>query len=114
MDRYVTGNRPSRVSPEGRNTSPARRISGCYVSASRVIRSPDARLTAARSPILAFAQHKIFRAPFRPTRTESDAESFTEEAVALNQEKEKDSMETRTGTVTPAKASLLNSRFSSS
>ncbi|OJT10578.1 hypothetical protein TRAPUB_12914 [Trametes pubescens] len=68
-------------------------------------------------PVLAFAQHKIFRAPFRPTKTEddiSDAASFTEEAVALNQEKEKTSLETRTGTVTPAKTSLLNSRFSSS
>ncbi|KAI0369029.1 hypothetical protein BV20DRAFT_423669 [Pilatotrama ljubarskyi] len=62
-------------------------------------------------PILAFAQHKIFRGPFRPKSTEfdSDSASFTEENIALNQEKE-----TETRTATPAKDSLLSSRFSSS
>ncbi|KAI0359559.1 hypothetical protein OH77DRAFT_1387263, partial [Trametes cingulata] len=60
-------------------------------------------------PVLAFAQHKIFRGPFRPTSTEfdSDSMSFTEENVALNQEKEPE-----TRTATPAKGSLLSSRFS--
>ncbi|KAI0663955.1 hypothetical protein C8Q70DRAFT_930054 [Cubamyces menziesii] len=61
------------------------------------------------SPILAFAQHLIFRAPFRPTSTVSDTASFTEENVALNVEKEVD-----TRTETPAKESLISSRFSSS
>ncbi|CDO74713.1 hypothetical protein BN946_scf184847.g21 [Trametes cinnabarina] len=66
-------------------------------------------------PILAFAQHKIFSAPFRPlsTVTDSDSASLVEEAVALNDDKvvEK-SNDTRTAT--PGSESLLSSRFSSS
>ncbi|KAI8978291.1 hypothetical protein BD414DRAFT_422162 [Trametes punicea] len=60
-------------------------------------------------PILAFAQHKIFPAPFRPMSTVSDSASVAEEAVALKDEKEAD-----TRTATPAKESLLSSRFSNS
>ncbi|KAI0629431.1 hypothetical protein C8Q77DRAFT_1065136 [Trametes polyzona] len=64
-------------------------------------------------PVLAFAQHKIFRAPFRPAKAEvsSDSASFTDENVALNQEKDK---EADTRTTTPTKESLMSSRFSSS
>ncbi|KAI0645163.1 hypothetical protein C8Q79DRAFT_912487 [Trametes meyenii] len=68
-------------------------------------------------PVLAFAQHKIFSAPFRPKSKEPefDTASVSEEQVALNHEKEPEKEpETRIATPATSKRSLLGSRFSTS
>ncbi|KAI0827994.1 hypothetical protein BC628DRAFT_1317116 [Trametes gibbosa] len=69
-------------------------------------------------PVLAFAQHKIFRAPFRPAKPEfDDAASTTDENVALTEgkvSKELKEPDTRIGTPATVKESLISSRFSTS
>ncbi|KAH9855922.1 hypothetical protein C2E23DRAFT_556545 [Lenzites betulinus] len=69
-------------------------------------------------PVLAFAQHKIFSAPFRPAKPEfDDIASIAEENTALNEGKvsqETKPSDTRIGTPATTKESLMSSRFSTS
>ena len=67
-----------------------------------------------RSPVLAFAQHIIFKRPFRPETTTSDAEltSLMEAEPALGMPADKEASEEKP--VRRSRMALLKSRFSMS